>query len=149
MWNKKKCIGWILGIKYDLGIYLAHDLDLSCFKIKFRNSCISGIVGLIDVKWKGSELVGYWLDCMTSPFGHIYDLDLGVSRSVSEIALSQEWDRPLTWNEKDMSHPFMIMILTSVTTVGWADVSDSDRGDFRRRRAVNIPSYITTTKQTQ
>ena len=29
---------------------LTHDLDLGCFKVKFRNSSISGIVGLIDVK---------------------------------------------------------------------------------------------------
>ena len=27
-----------------------HDLYLGCFKVKFRNSCISGIVCLIDVK---------------------------------------------------------------------------------------------------
>ena len=30
---------------------LTHDLDLGCFKVKFRNNSISGIVGLIDVKW--------------------------------------------------------------------------------------------------
>ena len=29
---------------------LIHDLDLGCFKVKFRNSSISRIVGLIDVK---------------------------------------------------------------------------------------------------
>ena len=29
---------------------LAHDLDLGFFKVKFRNSSISGIVGMIDVK---------------------------------------------------------------------------------------------------
>ena len=29
---------------------LAHDLDLECSKVKFWNSSISGIVGLIDVK---------------------------------------------------------------------------------------------------
>ena len=68
-------------------------------------------------------------------------LTLGVSRSESEIALSQEWGAWLTWNEKDVSHPFKTMILTSVTMVGWADVPDSDRGDFRRRRAVDISSY--------
>ena len=39
---------------------ITHDLDLGCFKVKFRNSCISGIVGLIDVKWKWSEIIGYW-----------------------------------------------------------------------------------------
>ena len=63
-----------------------------------------------------------------------------VSSSVSEIALSQEWDGQLTWSEKDVSHPFMTMILTSVTMVGLADVPDSDQGEFRRRRAVDISS---------
>ena len=118
-----------------------HDLDLACFKVKFRNSSISGIVGLIDVKWKGSELIWYWADCMTLLFDHIHDLDLGVSRSESEIALSQEWGGRLTWKEKDLSHPFMTMILTSVTMVRWADVLDSDWGDFRRRHAIDISSY--------
>ena len=58
---------------------------------------------------------------MTLPFDdHTHDLDLGVeiSRSESEIALSQEWDDRLTWNENDVSHPFMTMIFTSVTIVG-------------------------------
>ena len=102
-----------------LTFYLTHDLDLGCLKVKFRNSSISGIVGLIDVKWKWSELVWYWADCMTLPFDHTHDLDPGVeiSRSESEIALSQEWDGRFTWNEKDLSHPFMTMILTSVTGV--------------------------------
>ena len=77
---------------------------------------------------------------MTMTFDQTHDLDLGVSRSESEIALSQEWDGRLTWKEKDASHPFMTMILTSVTMVGWADVPDSDRGDFRRWRGVNISS---------
>ena len=77
---------------------------------------------------------------MTLPFDHTHDLDLGVSRWESEIALSQEWGGGLTMNEKDVSHPLMTMILTCVTMVGWADVPDSDRGDFRRRRAVDISS---------
>ena len=67
-------------------------------------------------------------------------LTLGVSRSESETALSQEWGAWLTWNEKDASHPFKTMILTSGTMVGWADVPDSDWGDFLRRRAVDISS---------
>ena len=132
--TKRKCIGWILGIICDL------DFDPGCFKVKFQNSCISGIVGVIDVKRKGTELIGYWADYMTLPFDHNHDLDLGVSRSESEIAISQEWDGQLTWNEKDVSHPFMTMILTSLTMVALPDVPDSDRGDFRRWRAINISS---------
>ena len=38
---------------------------------------------------------------------------------------------PIDNERKDVSHPFMTMILTCVTMVGWADVPDSDRGDFR------------------
>ena len=81
---------------------LTHDLDLWCFNVKFRNSCISGIVGLIDVKWKRGELIWYWANCMTLPFDHTHDLDLGfeISRSESRIALSEDWDGRLTWNEK-------------------------------------------------
>ena len=31
----------------------------------------------------------------------------------------------MTWNEKDVNHPFKTMILTSVTMLGLADVSDT------------------------
>ena len=47
----------------------------------------------------------------------------------------------LTWNEKDLGHPFMTMTLTKVTMVGWADVLDSGRGYFRRQGAINISSW--------
>ena len=120
---------------------LTHGLDLGCFKVKFRNSSVSRIVGLIDVKRIGSELIWYWADCMTLLFDHTNDLDLGVSRSESEIALSQEWGSRLTTNEKDVNHPFMTILLTCVTMVGWADVPDSDRGNFRSRRAVDTSSF--------
>ena len=121
---------------------LTHDLDFGYFKVKFRNSSISGIVGLIDVKWKRGELIWDWADCMNLPFDHTHDLDLGVeiSRSEPETALSQEWNGRLTWYEKVVSHPLMTMILTSVTMVGWEDLPDSDWGDFRRGRVVDIPS---------
>ena len=99
---------------------LSYDLGLGCFKVKFRNSSIPGIVSLIDAKWKQSDLIWYWADCMTLPFDHTHDLDPGVeiSRSESEIALSPKWDGRLTWDEKDVNHPFMTIILTSVTIVG-------------------------------
>ena len=126
---------------------LTHNLDLGCFKVKFWNSSFSGIVGLINVKWKRSELIWYWADCMTLPFDHTHDLDLGVEIWRSEIALYQEWDGWLTWNEKGVGYPFMTMILTSVTVVGWEDVPDSDWGDFRRRRAVDISNFFSCIMQ--
>ena len=125
---------WHVPLTFDL----THDLDLGCFRVKFRNSCISWNVGLIDVKWKWNELISYWAICMTLFLDHTRDLDLGVSRSESEIASSQKWDGRLSWKEKGVSHPFMTMTLTSVTMVGWADVTDSG---FRRRRAVDISSF--------
>ena len=117
MWNEKEVHRWILRTICDLTLGLTPDIDPGCFKVKFRNSSFSGIFGLIDVKWKQSELIWYWADCVTLPFDHTHDLDLGVEiwRSESEIALSQELDGRLTWNEKDASYPFMTMILTSVT----------------------------------
>ena len=138
-WKGSALVGyWVQYVTWTFD--LIHDLDLGCFKVKFRNSCTSGILGLIDVKWKGNELIGYWADYITLTFDHTHDLDLGVSRSESEIISSQEWDGQLTWNEKDVSHPVMTMILTCVTMVGWADVLDSDQGDFESRRAFDISS---------
>ena len=143
MWNEKEVH------RYDTGynmwpwpltslMTLTLDVSRSNFEIALSQS-----VGLNDVKWKGSELIWYWTDRLTLPLDHTHDIDLGVSKSESEIAISQEeWGGRLTWNEKDVSHPFMTMILTSVTMVGWADVPDSERGDFRRRRAVDISSYL-------
>ena len=111
-----------------LTLELIHYLDLGCFKVKYRNSSISGIVGLIDLKWKRK-----WVNMILD---RLYDLALWPHpwpwlwswnlKSESEITLSQEWVGRLTWNEKDVSHPFMTMILTSVTMVGWADVPNSD-----------------------
>ena len=46
---------------------LTHDLDLWFFKVKFQNSCISGIV-----IQKESILIRYWADCMVLPFDHTY-----------------------------------------------------------------------------
>ena len=95
-----------------LTLDLTYDLNLGFCNIIFWNSCISGIVGLINMKLKGSKLIRYWADYMTFPFDHTHDLDLEVSRSVFEISLSQEWNGWLTWNERDVSHPCMAMILT-------------------------------------
>ena len=123
---------------------LTHDLDLGCFKVKFRKALSQELLVWLIWNENGSELIWYWADCMTLPFDHTHDLDLGVEiwRSESEIALSHEWDSRLTWNEKDVSHLFMTMILTSVTMVGWADVPNSDWGDFRRRRAIDISTLL-------
>ena len=96
-------------------------------------------VGLIDVKWKESELIGYCADYDFALWSHPWPWSLSFKVRVCN-SIYQIWDGRLTWNKKDFSHPSMTMILTNVTVLGWADVPDSDCGDFRRRRAVDISS---------
>ena len=52
------------------------------FKVKHYFGHISGMVGPIDVKRKGSALVGYWVQCVTLPFDLTHDLDLGCFKGV-------------------------------------------------------------------
>ena len=47
------------------------------FKVKHYFDHISGMVSPIDVKQKGSALVGYWVQYMTLTFDLTHDLDLG------------------------------------------------------------------------
>ena len=61
------------------------------FKVEYSIAHISGMVGPIDVKWKGGASVGYWADYVTLTFDLTHDLDLVVSRSNFEIALFEEW----------------------------------------------------------
>ena len=47
------------------------------FKVKHYFGHISGMVGPIDVKWKGSALDGFWVQYVTLTFDLTHDLDLG------------------------------------------------------------------------
>ena len=61
------------------------------------------MVGPIDMKQKGSALVGYWVQYVTLTFDLTHDLDFGCFKVKFEIALSPEL---LTWlmlNEKEVS----------------------------------------------
>ena len=109
--TKTKCIGLILGIICDLDLWLH----------SWPNSCISGIVGLIDGKWKGSELIWYWADCMTLPLDHTHDhifrvvllfwgnfhgdleCHFTIPHFISEIM-------PCNWEEKKTCHPEVISL---------------------------------------
>ena len=76
---------------------------------------------------------------MVLPFDHTRDLDLEVSgakpyfrngragwHGMKGMWVDHSWPWPWPW----------------VIMVGWVDVLDNDRNDFRRRRAVDILSYI-------
>ena len=124
---------------------LTHDLDLGCFKVKFRNSSISGIVGLIDVKWKGSELIWYWADFMTLPFWPRpwpWRWSFKVRFWTSFIS-GREWPIDTEW--KGSGPSIRYHDVDQCDHGGWADVPDSHRGDFRRRRAVDTSSSVFTT----
>ena len=145
MWNNKRVHRLNTGYNMwpwpltSLGT-LTLDISMSNFEIALSQK----LLGWLMWNEKRGESIWYWADCMTLAFDNTHNLDLRVkiSRSESEIALFREWDGRLTWKEKDLSHPFMTMILTSVTMIGCADVPDNDWGDFKRRRAVDIASLI-------
>ena len=59
--------------------------------------------GPIDMERKGCESIGCYTHFVTSNFHLNHDLDLGFSRSNFEKVVSQEWDGPLKWNERDVS----------------------------------------------
>ena len=144
MWNKKEVHQLDTGYNmwpWPLTLLMTLTLDVSRSNLEIALSQ-ELFVWLMwnenTVSWCDTGLI-VWLCPLTTPM--TLTLGVEISRSESEMALSQDWDGRLTWNEKDMSYPFMTMILTSLTMVGWADVPDSDLGDFRRRRAINISSW--------
>ena len=59
--------------------------------------------GPIDMERKGWESIECWTHVVTFNFDLNHDLDLGFSRQNIEIAVSQEWEGRLTWNERDVS----------------------------------------------
>ena len=52
---------------------------------------------------KGCESTECWTHVLTLKFDLTHDLDLEFSMSNFKIAVSQEWEGRLTWNEKDMN----------------------------------------------
>ena len=73
------------------------------FKVNFWKSRNSGMGCPIDMERKGCELTECWTHVVTLNFDLTHDLDLEFSMSNFKIAVSQEWEGRLTWNEKDMN----------------------------------------------
>ena len=59
--------------------------------------------GPVDMERKGSESIGCYTCIVTSNFDLNHDLALGFSWWNIEIAVSQEWEGRLTWNDRDVS----------------------------------------------
>ena len=118
---KMKCVDWLL---VD---YVTSPLTLD-FSRSILNNCISGIVGLIDMKQEESKAIACRTDNFILPFDHTHDLGLGFSRSKFEIAcLGHEKDA-------NQSQPWL-----RVTRVGWMNVSDYDWGDFKCQGWFQMP----------
>ena len=61
--TKRRCIGWILGELCDLDLW-PHTWPWPCnFNVKVWNSLIWRMGGLIDMEWKGCELIIHDHDC--------------------------------------------------------------------------------------
>ena len=58
---------------------------------------------LIDMERKGCGSTECWTHVVTFNFDLTHDLDLEISMSNFEIAVSQEWEGQSTCNDKDMS----------------------------------------------
>ena len=92
-------------------------LNLEFFKVEFRNSCISGIVGLKDKKQKGSKSIYVlgWLHDLAiwpHPLPWPWNFKVRVWRSLIS-GMGRLIDK-LTWHKGDVNHPFLTMTLTFV-----------------------------------
>ena len=87
MWVNKK-----FDQLYDFELWHHPWTWLWIFNVK---SCISGRGGSIYMDLKGCESTGCWTQYVTLS----YDLELGLSRSNGEIAVSQEREGQLTWSK--------------------------------------------------
>ena len=93
---QRKCITWRLGMICDLDLWSLSWSWPWMFQSQISKSLYLGNCwsDWCEMKRKQINRILGWL-----LFDHTHDL--GVSRSEPEIALSQEWDSQLTWNEKD------------------------------------------------
>ena len=73
------------------------------FKVNYWKNHISWMGWPIDKERKGCESIECWTHIVTLNFDLTHDLDLGFARPICEIAVSQDWEARLTWNERDVN----------------------------------------------
>ena len=122
---------------------LTHDLDLWFFKVKFQNTCISGIViWLMWIKRKANHLdtgltvhgLAFWPHPWTWPCGFKVKVWNNLIWGMGGLIDIERKGCESIIHDHDCD--------LWVTMVGWVDVPDSDWGDFRRLGAVDISSYL-------
>ena len=59
---------------------------------------------IVDLMWKRTKLAGFWASYVFVPLHQTHDCDLDFSGPNLEIALSQELEGLLTWDEMDVQH---------------------------------------------
>ena len=128
--TKRRYIGWILGKFFTSPMTLSFDFSRSNFKIALSQELLSD---WCETKRKHINLTLGWLYGLALwPHPWPWPCSFKVKLWNSFIWGIEGW---LTWNARDVSRSSM-----TVTMVGWLDVPHSDWGDFRRRRAADIPS---------
>ena len=70
-------VPWVLLVGIPWGFMIFKIFRCVFFTVKHFFWHISGILGTIDVKWRGSASVGYWVYYVTLTFDLTHDLDLG------------------------------------------------------------------------
>ena len=114
------------------GKFSLKNLDVFFFKVKHCFGHIWGMVGPIDVKQKGSAHAWPWPSSFKVRVWNSFTSGMA---------------RPIDMELKGCESSIHDHDLTNVTMVGWADVPDSDRGDFRRQHAVDISSFVNAPSQ--
>ena len=103
-WNERDVSRQNVGPMLWLSMYTSHmTLTLDFQGQILKKNYISGMGWPINMEKKGCESIECWNHIMTSNYDLTHDLDLGFSRSNFEIAVSQDWEGRLTWNERDVS----------------------------------------------
>ena len=74
------------------------------FKVKHSIGHISGMVGPIDVKWKGGTSVRYWVNYVTLTFDLTHDVDLWFFKVKFQNSCNWGIVIWLMWNKKKANH---------------------------------------------
>ena len=97
------------------------------FKVKHYFGYISGMVGPIDVKQKGSALVGYWVQCMTLTFDLTHDLGMFQVKFWNSSSIS----RIVGLIDVKLKGSELIWYLADCMTLPFDHTHDLDRGVSR------------------
>ena len=142
--TKSKHIDWILCLKWDHRVWPWPWHWPCIFKVKYGICYISAKKGPIATKQKTNISIKIWASNET--IGFDLDHDLKLSRSNMEFAISQLKMVSLPRNKKQT---YRLNSMPQIWPWPWKvrceDLTNSDQGDYRCRRAIDSSSYIHTS----